>query len=257
MKSIGLKMIAAGIWMMLMTALITGCGGGFTKSPVLLTDGQTQLGTPDQGGNGGGVMPPTFDASKYHGVMAAGGVFKSAKLIDIDVPNKKIEFRLPLLPSPYLNGAVVEFPVPDVPGAVLKLVSEADGSMYLAFSMPIDTYLKGIELGNPSKLPNGDPLPGVPDGELPSTAITLTNIKDIKATIYMAPTVLGIFVNTPFDPILKLTIPIRNKAQQVLGYFSVVPARPAVPPATVGAEGGFFVSFKLPDDLARELNDLF
>ncbi|MEK7356360.1 MAG: hypothetical protein AAB250_07915, partial [Bdellovibrionota bacterium] len=90
----------------------------------------------------------------------------------------------------------------------------------------------------------------VPDGELPSTAVQLTRT-NTKATIYLAPSMVGVFVNSSFNPYIDLTLPIRNEARtKTWGYFSTISEKNGA------GSGGFFIAIKLPDDIARILEDI-
>jgi hypothetical protein len=103
----------------------------------------------------------------------------------------------------------------------------------------------------PSKrLPNGDPLPGVPGGELPSIGLELDQT-DFFGNLYFGIETFAIFVPTPgFDPLLKLTFPIKNKSnRKTIGYISAVPEKAAF-------DGGFFLSLRVPDELARLIDGI-
>ncbi|MES2854831.1 MAG: hypothetical protein V4692_03155, partial [Bdellovibrionota bacterium] len=127
---------------------------------------------------------------------------------------------------------------------------QADGSSALALRIPLEKYLHGIEFLPAKRLPNGDPLPAIPDGELPSLAVKISRWADIKATIYLAPQVVGIYVNSPIDPRISITLPIRNAARtRTWGYLSSVPKKGDF-------DGGFFLSFAMPDAIARMIDDL-
>jgi hypothetical protein len=256
-KHYGKQLMAATVWMLAVTALLSGCGSGFSTSSSIApcsTCGNSAAGGGGTGGGGSTPVAPKVNAKDYAGTLNGGG-FTNTSVISIDIPKSEIVFRLPLLQNPFLDGTMLDIPVPQVPGARVGLDTLPDGRVAVVLRMPISTYLNGAKLLPPSKLPNGDAIPGVPDGELPSVAIDLNTLLKIKATLYLAPTVVGIYVNSPFDPFIRLTFPIRNDSNAILGYFSVVPAK-VDSISGVSYQGGFFASFALPDDLARALNSL-
>lgn len=223
--------------------MLTACGPNF-EAVQNLTGG---------GGNnasgGGGTDPQSqFQNMKVDGTVS-GGSYGDNEVIGIDKTTKELIVRFPVLATPIMAGDI-SVPVPSIPGAHFEMETMPDGSPTLALRIPLDKVLKGIEFLPPSKLPNGDPLPGVPDGELPSAAVQLTRTST-KATIYLSPSYVGVYVNSSFDPYIALTLPIRNEARtKTWGYFSTIPEKKGVAP------GGFFVSIKLPDDIARIIDDI-
>lgn len=241
---------------LLMSAMLVACGPSFKTTD----QAQTAPCTTDCQNNNGssGVDDPTTPPSQNNDAwnnlqvdgQINGGRFDKTQVVSIDKTNKELVVRLPMLANPFLDGALIEIPIRDIPGARLGLESLSDGGSALALRIPLEHVLRGIRTLPPSRLPNGDRLPAIPEGELPSTAVSLAQSRNIKATIYLAPTVVGLYVNTPFDPYIRLTLPIRNQARtQTLGYFSTIPAKSGV------ADGGFFLSVALPADLARTIDD--
>jgi hypothetical protein len=251
MATQGLATIVLGL---IVTALFSGCGAGFSAQSGLATPSSEQARGGDQNGrdgSGDNTAPGQIDAGQYE-TKVSGGSFDGLKVVSIDWKSRMITFRLPMLASPIFDGASLEVPLPQIPGAFVGIETLQNGSA-LVVRMPLDRFLKGLKDADPSRLPNGDPLPGVPDGELPSLALDVSQLvgrsSNIKSTLYLAPTVIGVFVSTPFDPFIRLTFPLRNESKRVMGYFSTVPKKTTF-------DGGFFLSFALPDDLARELTGL-
>jgi hypothetical protein len=186
---------------------------------------------------------------KLDGQVSGGPFGNNIQVIAIDKVAKELIFRLPLPTIEILGGATVGIPLAKLPGATMSIETAPDGTSVLALHIPLRYIIKGATFLEPGKLPNGDPIPGVPDGELPSFAINLANSKS-NATFYIAPTTFSIYVNTPFASPFSLTLPIRNAAHtQTTGYISVLMAKPP------SKDGGLFLSFKLPGDLARIIDD--
>ncbi|MES2962331.1 MAG: hypothetical protein V4760_00480 [Bdellovibrionota bacterium] len=222
---------------------LTACGPSFEAASNLTGGGNGASG-------GGGISDPNseFQQMKVDGTVS-GGSYGENEVIGIDKTTKELIVRFPVLATPIMAGDL-DVMVPDIPGAHFVMEPTPDGGQTLALRIPLDKVLKGIEFLPPSKLPNGDPLPGVPDGELPSAAVQLTRTST-KATIYLSPSYVGVYVNSSFDPYIALTLPIRNEARtKTWGYFSTIPEKKGI------ASGGFFISIKLPDDIARIIDDI-
>lgn len=237
-------------------SLLTGCGPSFSPSSQVSCAGNCENNangtidpgkTPDANG-GGSSSSDAWNNLKVDGVVSDGWA-ANTPVVELDKANKELVVRLPMLANPFLILGMPSIQLPEIPGARLTLEPLPNDRLALALRIPLSRFLKGIESIPPSKLPNGDPLPGVPDGEMPSVAVQLTRIRDIKASIYLSPATVGIFVNTPFDPTYNVSVPIRNEARtQILGYFSSVAAKSTY-------EGGFFISVKLPSEIARIIDD--
>lgn len=211
-----------------------------------------------QGGqnNGGGNNPPaptpvdpwTKMQKEMTGYASVAG--KSQKLIGINKAEKAVVLTIPfadnILPE-------MEVEVPQLPGAKVVSRLNADQKTEIQFSVPMKYILHGGEVGDPERLPNGDPLPQIPGGELPAFEVSIP-IKNVTLHVYLGAEVLGIYVEVPFDPYIKLTLPIKTikkdgSQERTLGYLTSIPVKKPY-------RGGFFLSFKVPDDLARALDEL-
>ena len=179
----------------------------------------------------------------------SGGFFDNLPVLSFDQTSKELLVRLPMLANPYIDGLQADFPVAQLPGAHLRAEPIATGGSALALRIPLALLLRGTQTLPPSRLPNGDPLPSVASGEMPSLAISLNAIKAIKATLYLDRNQLGLFVNTPFNPYVALSFPIRNASRmRTWGFISTVPAKSKT------VDGGFFISIAFPDALARAID---
>ena len=229
---------------------LAGCGSSFqAATQAACASDQCKSGQPGGGGGGGGGGGNT-KAGVYEGTINE-GLFAGVQVVSLDLNTKELKLTLPMPLNGYIDGSKIDVMLKDIQGARLTLEQLPRGSSALVLRIPLTHVLKGVDFLPPSKLPNGDRLPQVPDGELPALAVQLTQIKDIKATVYLGRTVVGIFVNTPFDPYIGLTLPVTNADRSTTwGYFSTIPAKQGV------ADGGFFISFALPADLARAIDDM-
>lgn len=247
---------------LLTTPLLSGCGEGFKAGETTAScasasctnsnnsNGSNGAGDSNNTGAGGSSSgTPDWQTLKVEGSVS-GGRFGKTRVVDIDKAKKELIVRLPMLASPFLDLSIAPIPLPRIPGAQLSLEPLPDEASALVLRIPLSVVLHGVDFLSPSRLPNGDPLPAIPGGELPALAVQLTKVKDIRATIYLAKTLVGIYVNTPIDPFVQATLPIRNEARtRILGYFSTIPAKPKA------ADGGFFISVALPEDLVRIIDD--
>lgn len=225
---------------------LTGCGQGFSSA------GSSASGSNSSSSTGGSTDSAADQAFKSLSVdgTVSGGTDSTTQVISIDKTNMQVVVRLPL-PLGTLSGATMTpMPINEIPGATIGLEATASGSSALTLRVPLEAYLKGIAFLPAGRLPNGDPLPAIPDGELPSIALQLSKLGGAKVTIYLAPSVIGLYVESPVNPYIGLTLPIRNKAKtRTWGYFSSVPAKGTY-------KGGFFMSLAMPDDIARIIDDV-
>lgn len=207
------------------------------------------------GGQNNGPIPPPVTVDPWAKMQKemtgyANVAGKSQKLIGINKAEKSVVLTIPfadnILPE-------LEVEVPQLPGAKVVSRLNADQKTELQFSVPIKYLLHGGDVGDPERLPNGDPLPQIPGGELPAFEVSIP-IKNVTLHVYLGAEVLGIYVEIPFDPYVKLTLPIKTSKkdgsqERTLGYLTSIPVKKPY-------RGGFFVSLKVPDDLARALDEL-
>jgi hypothetical protein len=226
-----------------MTAGLTACAGSGSGSA------QMNL------GSGNGAVDPNaqyWNAVDTKGFVApnAPSPFGNVQIISIDKTTETLSLMIPLPVNPF-GGAMISSPVPEVPGAVVGITQDSSGKWYLTYTMPLSFLLKGIQYQNPATLPNGNPLPQVPGGELPSLAGHVQNGK-INFYIYGSVLYFALFVPTPgFNPFVTLTYPIQNSSgTKILGYVSTVPA-------TATANGGIYVALIFPPELQRLLDNVF
>lgn len=231
-------------------AVSAACSPGFEagKSLASCASGNCSSGTPDGGIDGGTGTTPGWESVEMDGSIN-GGRFDQAKVVEIDRVTKMLVIRVPFIAGIQI-GAQIPVPIREIPGATFGIEMNADGTSSLALRLPLASVLRGIDTLPSGRLPNGDRLPAIPEGELPSLGLTFSRATDLRGALYLSPTVVGVFVATKFDPFIGLTLPIRNEARtRTFGYFTSVPAKR-------GFDGGFFMSIALPDDLARAIDDL-
>jgi hypothetical protein len=175
-----------------------------------------------------------------------GGSYDGLMAVDFDVKQESLILHLPLAVNPFIIGVSGE--VPDLPGVTFATTEGKDGSKFLSLRVPLKYVIKGVKNLNPARLPNGDPLPNIPAGELPGLGLQLMKDNNVTLNIYIGVDVVALYVESPFDPYIKMTFPIKNQAgSKIVGYFSTIPEKDA-------HSGGFFLSHALPQETAEYLD---
>jgi hypothetical protein len=235
------KKIAVGCT--LMTLLACGGKGGFDTQETL--SGGNKSSSTDNNSNGI-ADPDAYQKLQYKGLVS-GGNNDGALVVDIDKTHGALLLILPLQMNPYIESAEGE--IPDLPGVKFMTYKDDKGASYFSVSVPLRYVLKGASFLNPARLPNGDALPQVASGELPSLAIAVPGKNKVSFNLYIGVNVVGIYVSSPYDPYLALHFPIR-KGVETIGYFHSVPAKS-------GFDGGFFLNTQMPDSIAAIIDDHF
>ena len=230
----------------LVLGLLSACSqGGFSSiaQPTNLSSEQSAPTSPSSP-----PSSPELDKISFKG-RVSGGIFDKALLVDLD---KKKGFLILNIPLAGLKGLeLLNVEIPQTKGVRFELTQNSDGLSVLSLKVPIKYITKGVNFLPPERLPNGDILPQMPSGELPSLAVALTRNSESRAHIYFGVEALGVFIETKFDPYIKMTLPIKNEAgTKTIGYLSLVPEKS-------GHRGGLFLSAQLPRDLSRLLDNHF
>jgi len=232
---------------------LSACGskGGFDLNNSIFKNSgndSSSLGNSD-GGADAGVNPQDPDAYQklqYKGYVS-GGNDDGALVVDIDKVNNALLVILPLQINQFIESA--EGTIPDLPGVKFTTFKDDKGESFFAISVPLRFVRKGASFLNPARLPNGDPLPQIASGELPSVAMAIPGKNNVKFNFYIGVNVVGIFVSSPYDPTFALHFPIR-RGVDTIGYFHTVPAKDAY-------NGGFFINTQMPDSIAAVIDDHF
>lgn len=241
------------------TAMLTACSGGGLSTGSdgsVGGDNSGQGGTPGGGTPGGGTGQQPIDKVDMKGYVD-GGDYDQTKTFDLDKTTGHLLVNLPLgLDSTIVLGSGS---VPSLPGLTFNTILGADGRTYIQFRIPINYVLRGVNTLPANRLPNGDPLPMMPAGEYPSTALSLdTHTNDgRKIYLYIGVDAIGIYVESKWLSCANLpicinpTFPIKNTARtKIVGYLSLIMAKGQ-------HSGGFFVSTVVPPDIARILDEYF
>ncbi len=179
--------------------------------------------------------------------IAQTGPFKNFQAVVFDMTLLELQISAPLMLP---GGPVIEIPIRQIPGAYYKLGYNPNGDYQLSIHIPFREILKASnEVAD--ELPNGEPLPSIPGGEKPNWAYFIDD-NPIDYYVYLGSSIAATFIPTPDIDRLFLfpvTLPLKNKSKtKTLGYLSIVPSKN-------GYDGGIFVSTKIPNSLARFLDD--
>lgn len=233
------------------TTLLAACNkDGFqTLAP---TTGNSNQGSSDNSGQGGETTPTPKPPSAYDKLEMSGLVggtsYENEQVIALDKPNNALLLYLPLPPGPFSN---IYIDVPNVKGVKIQTVLDSQQKARVAVSIPLKLIVKNkVSLPPANSLPGGRALPMMPSGEFPSLALGLNQNSSNKIYLYFGVNAVGMFMESSFFPeYLGITAPIKNKAgTRTLGYFTIVPKAGA-------NNGGLFLSFILPNDLAKIIDD--
>ena len=253
--------------LLIMTAIMSvGCSSEFqpidrSTCDASLEDCSTDSGQERQGvtppGDGGEVVQPrpTPDNSgptDWSDILLRAAIKGGAQdgfiAVDIDTENDAL---LLITPVPFINASLMQPEsgnIGEIEGTQFSAYQLQDGSSALAVSIPFGHVLKGVQNVPSKRLPNGDPLPTIPSGELPAAGAMFAKGK-MSVTVYVGASIAAIYVTSPVNPYLALDLPIRNEADnKVTGTFATIPAKD-------NHDGGFFVSTVLSEEIARAIDE--
>jgi hypothetical protein len=238
--------LAQSLAAMLAVSVLSACGSSLQTAAT----GSDSNGSAAVPGNGAqDISNPESPISKleYSGSVS-GGTADGAMAFQLDKANKVLVVSVPLaLAGLSLN---LNMSHPQYPDILIYSYVDNDFMTHLAVRIPLKYILRGVNFGNSQKLPNGLPLPYIVDGELPSTSFVIDSIKNAKLNLYIGSSSVAVYVSHPIVPAyLGFTVPVKNQAKtKIVGAFSLVPK-------TGLADGGFYVATRIPDEIAKTLND--
>lgn len=230
---------------------LIGCGQS------LKTDSDASSGNTSQGQNNTNnpgqntPTPPTWDQVSLEGRLNQGS-YNKMLVVYIDQTNQSL---MMILPVPVLVPFYQTQSFPGMTDAKLKTITNPDGSYSLAVTVPLKHLIKNGELVNPQKLPNGNPLPFVPDGELPGFALSIPGFTGtLKVYLYVGASAAAVFTELPDLglPIAstEFILPVENKSKtKVIGAFGYIPKKG-------NFANGMYLATTLPEDLTKLIDDL-
>jgi hypothetical protein len=240
------RLFAAGV---LLSVGLMGCGSSMqsTQNPSQPDSKTSQDGPPTE--NPGTdytkqPVPASVDVTSF----ISQGSYDKVQVVELDPLRKDLILRLPLGLNQFIVLASGE--LPNLPGITFATEILPSGQARLSIRIPLKYVLRGVKNLESKKLPNGDPLPGVSSGELPGLALALDSSRKVQMSLYLGADFVGIFVESPFDPVVGLAFPIKNaKGNKYVGLFSMIPAK-----HEPDFQGGFFISYQLPPEISAVLD---
>lgn len=229
-------------------SILSACSNGFQTPAGTLGDSNNSSSTIG-GGSSGSITNPASPISKVDmNGFVNGGDADGSMAVSLDSTKQNLILSIPLTLATF--SADIQLSLPQYPDILIYTYTDSNFMNHLAVKIPLRYVLKGVAFGNPQKLPNGENLPFFADGEAPSTSFVIDAIKNVKMNLYLSAGGIGIFVSNPNVPsYIGFTWPIKNTAQtKIIGAFSLVRK-------TTTGDGGFYVATRIPDDIAKVLND--
>lgn len=176
-------------------------------------------------------------------------------MVQVDPANQAIVIYLPL-PLNLINFPVNNIEIPQLPGASIFKVDQADGTTQLGVRVPLKYLLNGAQLAAKNTLPNGDPLPFMPITGNVGLAIPLPGTPGMVLNFYMSANAAAAFIELPqivlpdIWNMISLGFPIKNADKtQVVGYFAFVPNKSTF-------ASGVYVAGRLPTQIAEIIGTL-
>ncbi len=219
---------------------ITGCGS--SQNP--------NSGSSNSASKAGSSTTP--EAQLWSSVPTTGAAETSYGLQSFTIDTKThvlyLNFNLPLPVLPI--GLNIN--IPNLKGATLATKMGPSLNQILVFGIPLDHFVRNLNLQTPITLPNGDPLPAVPGGSAPRFTCEVNQDGKKLMNVYGTLQCVAAFVPTSgFDPKIALTVPLKNADRTVImGYFATVPKKGA-------SVGGLYMSVVFPPSLARVIDSLY
>lgn len=235
MKTVNFERLRRWFSALLVLALL-GCGkGGFSI-----------LGSGDSANQGSSVGSGDFGSLDYKAAVS-GGPNDGVTAVSLDKTHAALILVLPLQVNSYVG--TTSGVIPALAGAKFETYRDAQGKSYFALSLPLQFVAKGAAFLPKARFPNGNPLPQVANGALPSLNFSLPGKDMVQVTVYIDVNAVGILLMSPYDPFLPLRFPIRSGITDV-GFYDSVPA--------VGEfKGGFYLTTTLPPDVATLIDEHF
>ena len=232
-----------------MTALslaLTGCNFGSAINSQSVNQG------PDSGGNNGGQGGGVIETPEELDVIGKinDGAYAGLEVLRIDPVAQEMIMSIPM-PIPFGKPVRKELNGNDLNGGYWELKQYEMNKWVVEIHIPLGHLVQGKFSEVPSaKLPNGQNLPGIASGELPGFAVKWQDDDEEKEIfIYLGGGTAAVFVPTyNFDPFFAINIPIKDKEQKRVGWFSTVPETDAY-------YGGIYMAILLPKNTAKWIDE--
>ncbi|MFP5518467.1 MAG: hypothetical protein ACLGGX_01085 [Bdellovibrionia bacterium] len=186
--------------------------------------------------DGFGSDPGPITTSPY-AAFISGGPYDKMQVVDYDAKKKELSLLVPLG-----MGLAVEnlsYPIAELPGVFVQTLNKSNYN-YVALRLPSKYLSQRLDKFPADGLPNGSPLPGVPEERLAHLVVPLKN--SAKLNVYLGQNTVATLFESNFDPYANMTLPLTNEAgTKILGYFATM--------AASGMNlGGFYLMTSMPTD---------
>ena len=176
---------------------------------------------------------------------------QESTVLAVDQSQEALILLFPFQPLTVIAGKFVSEEYPDIK---VEKVQRDSGEPALALIIPFRyVFGKNAKMQAMDKLPNGDPLPAFPAGEIRGFSIRLGQTSSkFRMNVYIGPQAVAAFIETPgldlpgffdwMDP-----VPVYNKSRNmIVGYYKLVAEKGSFP-------GGFYVAARIPKDTALKI----
>lgn len=241
---------SSSILLFVICILLTGCGA-FKSQPLgkLACIGNCGLTTPPPTlpDNSENQIPPIDPAptpnpspvEDQSGSLSTNPFFPSDPIIQLDTENDLVHVSIPLGPFNPWSGTSLPDMFAGLPEVQVQVVTNPNGTTSLNISIPQSLLTDGFSAA-PGRLPNGDLLPGVPNGELPRLETTLPGSS--KLYFYLGHSRIAFFLPLRWSTPFSIRFPIWNSNHtRQLGEVWLLPPKN-------GHSGGIYLVFFIPDD---------
>lgn len=226
--------------------LLPACGkkGGFTTEFADVKVGSEE-------GSLGGTFPepetppPVEEKVDLKGFISGGSNDKKQVLF-LDTEKGELLLKLPLGKNISVN--LFDMQVSKLPGVRIYTSTDFNtNEKSIVLAIPLRYVLRNVTTIPAGRLPNGDALPDMPGGEMPTLGLTVDESKKVRAHLYVGADAVGLFIESSFNPVIPVGFDIISKTQQKVGIFALVPKKGE-------HQGGFFLGIRLHQTLARALD---
>jgi hypothetical protein len=225
-----------------------GSGGGSSSAP--------STGSTDQGSNTGTNTPIDNSATwskveQDSKALADGGNYNGKLMIRVDSKREALILTLPLPPTftvvlPNSSQAVSN----DLPGVSVETAFIGEQENW-SVVIPLKYVLGNVGFNSVLALPNGNPLPFLPAGEINGFSLSFPQQPDFRVHVYLAVNAAAAFIETPnWKTDWGVGVYVKNQSKtRVMGYFSIVPNKGTY-------SSGVYLASRLPTELAQAIGQL-
>lgn len=225
--------------------LLAGCNQSGFQTLEGISSQQGSSDNASSGSDGNSPLPSqpsAYDKLQMSGYVS-GGNYDGDQVMALDKENNALLLYLPV-PGIFFNFYADKTAVNGV-----KIVTQMNSQQKarVAVSIPLRLLVKDkVQTIGAGTLPNGDLLPQVASGEAMTLGLSLNLTSKMPLYTYFGVSAVGIFLESSFFPeYIGMSMPIKNKnGLGAWGFLTIVPKKGS-------HNGGLFLSVKLPNDIAR------